>query len=534
MLKSFLQNLFILSAVVGIFACSRPPQELKTAESLIETAPDSALHILQHLSPDKYKSGESRALYGLLMIQTLDRKLLPLKPKSLLDYSISYYEQNPEPDRLACCYFFKGRTYKYALQYEKATIFYLKALDEAKGSKNYLLLGRINFDMGDIYNIQKDFGAARKKFYLAYTLLRKNNYQPQTFYSLLYIGRTYHESKEYKKAESFYKQILPHAKDSLLKAALYQEIGLNFYDSKIPDSALYYYKKIISYPYIGNNRAIRYHLLANVYYDLKNTDSAFYYAKNAFRYEPTIRTQRECYRIMTNCEFIRGNVQNVTSYMNKYVRLGDSLNIIDAQTKGSYIESKHNTELKYVKTRNGLWYSLGFIILIVVLSYILYTQLYKKSKKEKEQIHEKHLLQKTNMHKEVLVNHREVLQNKIKERKSMLAPERKKADQTGKIAIDRKVYEELLHIHDTEYFYDEMNSELNNLVNKLNKLYPTLSPREIMWCCLSLLQVSSTDMYMLLDTNVDSLKKMKQRLAPKFNLALVSELENFLIKLISE
>ena len=110
------------------------------------------------------------------------------------------------------------------------------------------------------------------------------------------------------------------------------------------------------------------------------------------------------------------------------------------------------------------------------------------------------------------------------EQKELLASERKKASPAGKIAIDRKVYEELLHINDTEYFYDEMNSVLNNLVSKLNKLYPTLTPREVKWCCLSLLQIPSTDMYMLLDTNVDSLKKMKQRLAPKFKLTLVSQL----------
>ncbi len=64
----------ILLLIFGPGACSLVPNELKTAEQLIETAPDSALHILQHLSPSKYKSDKNRALYVLLMIETQGKK----------------------------------------------------------------------------------------------------------------------------------------------------------------------------------------------------------------------------------------------------------------------------------------------------------------------------------------------------------------------------------------------------------------------------------------------------------------------------
>jgi tetratricopeptide (TPR) repeat protein len=227
----------LLFIFIGFVGCSILPDELKRAESLIETAPDSALIILKHLSPDKYKSDADRALYGLLMIKALDKKMLPLKPVSLLDNSLAYYQSHPVDNRLAACYFYKAHTYKYTLQYEKAMNFYLKALDAVENKKDYTLLGKINFDMGDIYNIQRDYILARQKFHNAHAYFLQANSQLLAFYSLLYIGRTFHAAKEYKKAQIFYQNNIIQAKDSIQQGAMYQEIGLNFYDSKRLDSA---------------------------------------------------------------------------------------------------------------------------------------------------------------------------------------------------------------------------------------------------------------------------------------------------------
>jgi hypothetical protein len=117
--------LFFFLLCLSFAACSLLPNELKHAESLIESAPDSALHILQHLSPDKYTTDESRALYGLLMIEALDKKSLPLEPDSILDFSINYYKQSKNNNRLAACYFYKGRACKYGFKYENAISYYL-------------------------------------------------------------------------------------------------------------------------------------------------------------------------------------------------------------------------------------------------------------------------------------------------------------------------------------------------------------------------------------------------------------------------
>ncbi|NDP21865.1 MAG: hypothetical protein GZ091_12415 [Paludibacter sp.] len=51
--RSYL-HFFILLVIVWAFACcSSMPDELKTAEQLMEIAPDSALHILKQINSNK-------------------------------------------------------------------------------------------------------------------------------------------------------------------------------------------------------------------------------------------------------------------------------------------------------------------------------------------------------------------------------------------------------------------------------------------------------------------------------------------------
>ena len=229
MAKFFRFFIILLLSNIILLSCSFQPRELSVAEQLIETAPDSALHILQGLNPTKYRFDNNRALYGLLMIRALDKKMLPLKPDSLLDFSIDYYMNHPDNDLLASCYFYKGRMCKYAFQYESAIIFYLKALDIVNYNNSKLLNAKINFDLGDIFLAQRDFSKAREKYRVAYNYFSSENQKIFAFYCLNNIGKTYTQQKLYNKAYPYYYSVYKVAKDSLVKGLAIQNIGLYYY-----------------------------------------------------------------------------------------------------------------------------------------------------------------------------------------------------------------------------------------------------------------------------------------------------------------
>lgn len=533
-MKFAFRLIFFFALNICFVACSLLPDELKTAEELIETAPDSALHILQKLSPDKYASGENRALYGLLLMEALDKKLLPFPKDSLLDFSIAYYQEHPVGNRLAACYLYKGRVYKSVYRYEEAMDCYLKALDAISKPDDYMLLGKINFDLGDIYNIQTDYVLARKKYKITYGYFSKANFQPQAFYALLYIGRTYFSEKNYRRAESTYRKIYALAKDSVQRGVLIQEMGFTFYKSGKLDSALTYYKTAIKYPYIANNQAIRHSLLAQLYFDLEKMDSAFYYASAAFKYNPPVRIQRECYRVMANCEFARGRIADVTLYMNKYVALGDSIRKIDSQIKGSYMESMHNKTLEIVETRSRLWYMVILFLAGIAITGYLIHKIRHKNKKVIEQKEEDHLQQKADIIKEALLKQRNALLRKIEDKKAAQSAQWKKAGPDERKAMDIEIYDELLYFDRTALFNKEMDIILNNLVTKLQAKYPGLNVKEIQWCCLHLLDIPANDIMLLLDYNVEGLKKMRQRLAKKVDIRYVSQIDDFLQAILIE
>jgi tetratricopeptide (TPR) repeat protein len=534
MFRLYISYSIIFIFTLSICACSLVPGELKTAEQLIETAPDSALHILQNLSPGKYKSASNRALYGLLMIQTLDKNLLPLKPDSLLDYSIQYYENHPDKDRLAACYLYKGRSYKYAFQYEKAMNSFLKALDVLANKKNYLLLARINTDLGQIYLLQSDYLQSREKYRLAFDYFNKSSFSTNAYYSLINIGITYYHTKEFKLAQKYFHKVYNTATDSMTKGAALDEIGLCYYKCRQYDSALIYLRKVINYPFLGYNRGIRYYYLSRVYFDLNQIDTSYFYAYNSFKYNPDIRTKRECYRILTNSEFRRGHMREMSMYMNKYVQLGDSIRKIDAQAKGSYIESMHNTKQEVVKARRWIMVLYIFLLLVISASVYIYIIKRRRNKQEKLQAEQIRLQQKIDIRKEVVMKKREMLLRKIEEKKAGQEVEWKKAGPEERCNMIVKMYDELLHLNDVSFFQKEMDAVLNNLVNKLKNRYPALTEKEINWCCFYLLNIPTEDIMVLFDYKVDSLKRMKQRLVNKVRVAGVSELDSFLKAILYE
>ena len=533
MVKQFRLILFVCLCIF-MYNCSVMPDRLKTAEQLIETNPDSALHILQKSTSTALSSDAHRALYGLLLFKTLNKKLLPLKPDSVINFSLNYYEEHHYNDRLADCYLYKGRTYMYAFQFEKAMDYYLKAMDIAQANKDYLLLGRINSDIANIYTSQRDYSLARKKFKLAYEYFTRLKLQDKAFNLLLDIGRTYHNAKEYRKAQRHYNTLYSQAVDSMQQGALMQEIAINYYSSLKYDSALFYFRKIISYPYILNNRAIRYYYLSDLFFDLRQLDSAYYYAENSFNYNPDIRTQHECYRILANVAYLRKDAKELLIKTEKYVKLGDSIREIDAQTKGSVLEALHLTKKKADNTKRQRLYLFGLLLLLTIAGLAVFCYVKKRILKEKRRMETTHLQEKIELQKDIVTKRRVTLLQQLEEMKAEQAYEYKKATPAAKEEMHRQLYNQLIHINSKENFEREMNLILNNMVSKLKDRYPSLTEKEITWCCLHTLNIPTIDILLLLNYKVDSLNKMKQRLAQKTQIKGVPEINCFLNTILSE
>ncbi len=519
----FKYRIFIPYIFLLFVGCSLLPNKMKTAEQLMETSPDSALQLLQQIKPNQSLSNADRAFYGLLLFEALDKKYLPLQPDSAINFSLDYYQGKKDKVRLAKCYFYKGRMYKYAQQYDDATELYLKALDNCQDKKDYALMGKIYGDMGYICSIQQDYAKAREKHKLAVDCFNRIGKNVEACFRLIDIGVTYRCEKNYKMALQYYKKADLISQDSILLGTVYQEIGSNYQETGQLDSSEIYFRKSLTYPCVETKYSIRFRALAELFFLKSKYDSAVHYATIALKNQSNFKIQQECYRILANSKYSQGDFKAMAIYLNRFQDCTDSVRKIDAQTKTTVLENMHKTTETAHKT-NYYLVILGWTLpFIISISLIVFFRLRQRNKgKEKQlvevelQLTEKQLSLKNNFIQ------------KIEESKSLHMDEYKKSPLAKREAMDKEVYNVCLHLNDWKVFSESMNRTFNNTVSFLEKTYPDITRKEITWCCLYLLNIHSGDMALVLDCKPESLYKLKQRLAQKMKLKTTLELNQLL------
>lgn len=529
-------RIFIPFFCLWLAGCSLFPSEIKDAEKLMETNPDSALQLLKGLDMNRTMTKADRALYGLLYFKALDKNKLPLKPDSILNYSLDYYLGQNDETRLANCYFFKGRTYKYIQRYDQATLFYLKALDLLKNKKEYALLGKIYADMGDILSIQMEYNASREKYKISINYFNRAGKTIDASYRILDIGRTYHFAKDYKTAQQYYRQALAQTKDSIFCGVALQEIGINYYWAKQYDSAKYYLRQSLLYPHKYYNYAIRCYNLADLFFNTSKIDSAYHYATIALEHPSNFYTQRECYRILANTAFRKGDFNQMAGFMTSFQACTDSVGKIEAQTKTTVLENIHQTNANAGKIKYYLLI-IGWILpVIVLLSLFIVIRLRKRTlgkEQQLEQVEQQLSQNQTLLIKKQTLLRRNLIQ-KIKDAKSTLASVYKKSTPAQREAIDLELYNSCLYIKDWNEFSILMNHTFNNLISTLENTYPDITRKEMTWCCLFLLEIPTPEILLILDYKLDSLYKLKQRLVQKMNLKNAKELDFLLEQKIAD
>ncbi len=343
----------------------------------------------------------------------------------------------------------------------------------------------------------------------------------QASYKMIDIGRIFRIQKKYNEAWQFYKQALSQTNDSILQGLAYQEIGVNYYLSKNYDSARYFLQKSLLFPYKGTNYAIRNYFLADLFFDVNKLDSSINYATKALQFPSTFYNQRDCYRILANAEYSRHNFKNVSYYMSKYQDCTDSVRKIEAQTKTSVLEDIHQTNGAFSKSKQFLRLLAMVIPILLLIGLTIVIRLRKRSKKKEIELKqtEVKLTEKQRLLKDSIVQ-------KIEESKLLQTQNQPKISQSQQERIFLDIYSVNLHLNDWAAFKKLMNQTFNNIVDTLESENPDINHKEIIWSCLFLLKISTPDITLILDCQVSSLYKIKQRLAQKMQLKTTKELES--------
>ncbi|HEY6914220.1 MAG TPA: hypothetical protein VI413_06040, partial [Paludibacter sp.] len=458
-----------------------------------------------------------------LYFDALDRKDKQLGPDSLIDFSINHYLSENNKLNLAKCYFLKARMYNKRQRFEDAGTYYLKSLDFLNSTDNFLLLGIIYSDLADICVLQKEHCESLKNVLKSVDYFNKAGNKVETAYRVVTIGKIYRFRKNYKISHKYYKQALSITSDPMLQGFAFQEIGINYYFAKQNDSAQYYLSKSLQFPYKGTNYAVRCFYLADLLYSITQYDSAFSYAKLALKYPSTFFNQRECYRILANSEYHRGEFEKMGFYISKYQECVDSVRKVEIQSKVTMLEKLHNNNQEASGTERSMNWTVSIFVIVLLFSSVIVYLLFRRNSIKKKQldVYKRELNQKQEF---VSQN----LSRKISETRNSQTEVRRNASPEERAELDTELYQKCLHLGNWNTFSCEMNHAFNQIVEVLQSDYSGITQKEITWCCLHLLDIPNADRILLLNATTDSIYKLKQRLAQKMNLKSTKELDAFL------
>ena len=180
--------------------------ELEYIEQIIEEQPDSALSHLNRIGRVIDKKGRERALYNLLLTESLYKLYKPIND-TLVNYSIEFYEQRHDNRHLAMSYYYKGVVIDNMGKTEDAVLYLKKAENLAQKENDELLKNKIYEN-------------------LHYINLQSHNYKLAMYYARFFLSSSFV------------------MKDTALICKAYDDIANTYSYRQMPDSAYFYRNRL--------------------------------------------------------------------------------------------------------------------------------------------------------------------------------------------------------------------------------------------------------------------------------------------------
>jgi len=368
----------LIALVLLMVACGRPSgnaplsAELQRAEDLMYPHPDSALHILQAMTP--HEDELNRATWALLMTQA-KYKCFVDQSDSLVNIAHDYFMKGDNAQRKALALYHKAVLLKEKNEVDKALPYYLQASEEVKLTEDYRLAYLIYSHIGMIYAYRKlhDYAVSYCKKANEYALSAKDPYYIVESYNCL--ARAYFGENKNKNAIECYDKAIYIGKENnerkVLTTAIHEKIAVHIYEKE--------YKKALE----TANMLDRSHLskgsyltLGHLYYKLNQTDSAYFYLTKAI-HSDNIYTQKSAYQILFYITKKANDYKQNAEYSMNLWKINDSINKIDRNKALIEMQEKYNQqrvkdEMAAKMTLQKQRILMGIGVAVLILCFIAY------------------------------------------------------------------------------------------------------------------------------------------------------------------
>ena len=164
-----------IAVVAGCADNSRLRDDIDRAGRLADTCPDSAIALLDSLSPAINQADKAtRMRYDLMLIKSRDKAYIEHRNDSMIAPVVEYFTGHSDPDLTPLALYYAGRVYSDLGDAPRALDYYQKAVNSLISNDNDRLRTYIYTQIGDLYYRQGLFeyalNANKKSLDLSYAL----------------------------------------------------------------------------------------------------------------------------------------------------------------------------------------------------------------------------------------------------------------------------------------------------------------------------------------------------------------------------
>ena len=238
-----MKRLILLSIVIlAVNSCGNDHhiyRTLKDVGTYISDSPDSAYNVLSGIDKKRISRYRTLAKYSLLMSIALDKKYIDVTEDTLIRPAVLWYERHGSDKDRMLAYYYHGRIYQNAEDYNQAIIAFSNAEKYAKTCEDDFYLGMIYRGMTRIYNAAYNHAEEIRYSQLAYEYFLKIDNPSYAQYAMLDIALAYHNSRDFNKcitiSEDICKIAIENNNTNLLSGALRAKMSA-LINKKNPDS----------------------------------------------------------------------------------------------------------------------------------------------------------------------------------------------------------------------------------------------------------------------------------------------------------
>ena len=164
-------------------------EALARADSIMATAPDSALAILDALDPATLNSDETKAMYAVSLTEARHMAYVPVYDDSLITMGADYYLTHGSPEEKARAFYYSAIVRYNNSNYEQAIVDGLRAEKHALTTSDHLRLGLIYRTIADCFRELYDASSAIHYYTVSYEHFRLAPTQKYTGWGLIDLSR---------------------------------------------------------------------------------------------------------------------------------------------------------------------------------------------------------------------------------------------------------------------------------------------------------------------------------------------------------